>query len=163
MLYAFNCMKWGRCNNNRGFRFNSRLYERLKMNYSQLRIKLMNTNNPMTNKIWIYNEELETSKIWDADEELPRGWKRGRHYKSWFVKKKIEEQLKNEKMTLNYEQRKKRISEINVMYGEFVEYGFEYIQRKYGYTKTRNNLLILFKKYVPNYKPTLCNRWKNRK
>lgn len=26
MLYAFNCMKWGRCKGERSFKFNSRLY-----------------------------------------------------------------------------------------------------------------------------------------
>ena len=26
MLYAFNCMKWGRCHGRRSFKFNSRLY-----------------------------------------------------------------------------------------------------------------------------------------
>lgn len=30
MLYAFNCMKWGRCDGERAFKFNSRLYQRIK-------------------------------------------------------------------------------------------------------------------------------------
>lgn len=59
MLYAFNCMKWGRCKGQRSFKFNSRLYEKLKAEYSSLRKEEMSSNNPNFGKIWIHNYELK--------------------------------------------------------------------------------------------------------
>jgi len=61
MLYAFNCMKWGRLNGKRAFKYNSRLYQRLKEKFSELRITIMSSKNPMSGKIWICNFDLEES------------------------------------------------------------------------------------------------------
>ena len=36
MLYAFNCMKWGRLDGERIFKYNSRLYQKLKEKFSVL-------------------------------------------------------------------------------------------------------------------------------
>jgi hypothetical protein len=59
MLHAFNCMKWGRCKGKRSFKFNSRLYQKVKEEYSELRRSVMNSeSNPMHNKIWIHSDEL---------------------------------------------------------------------------------------------------------
>lgn len=91
MLYAFNCMKWGRIDGKRAFRYNSRLYQQLKEKFSELRITMMSINNPMHGKIWICNYDLEESKIWNAEDPLPDGWVRGRHSREQFkqIKNKI--------------------------------------------------------------------------
>lgn len=84
MLYAFNCMRWGRCKGYRSFRFNSRLYQALKEQYSKLRRdKMQKENNPMSGRIWIYSNELKKSKIWNKDLPIPDGWKVGRKITSW--------------------------------------------------------------------------------
>ena len=102
MLYAFNCMKWGRLNGKRTFKYNSRLYQRLKEKFSELRISIMSSKNPMSGKIWICNFDLEESQIWDANLPIPDGWIKGRHSKEQFKFLK--------KQTLNLS---KEISEIS--------------------------------------------------
>lgn len=99
MLYAFNCMKWGRIAGRRAFKYNSRLYQKLKEHYSELRITMMQTKNPMHGKIWICNFDLEESKVWDANIPIPYGWIKGRHSKTQFKQiknniAKLEQQLK---------------------------------------------------------------------
>ena len=88
MLYAFNCMKWGRLDGERIFKYNSRLYQKLKEKFSVLRIIAMSSKNPMSGKIWICNFELEESKIWDSNLPIPDGWIKGRHSKKQFKKLK---------------------------------------------------------------------------
>ena len=79
MLYAFNCMKWGRCKGKRSFKFNSKLYQKIKESYSKLRKHMMKTkDNPMKNKIWIHSLELMQNKCWNKDIPIPKGWCKGR-------------------------------------------------------------------------------------
>ena len=79
MLYAFNCMRWGRSKGRREFRFNSRLYQRLRHEYAEFRSRIMkSSDNPHRGTIWIYSEELRQNKKWDKEMTLPVGWKRGR-------------------------------------------------------------------------------------
>lgn len=85
MLYAFNCMRWGRVDGDRSFRFNSKLYEKLKMKYSSERRIMMSSNNPMKGRVWIYSTELHKSKCHDASLPIPVGWKLGRHGEKWFI------------------------------------------------------------------------------
>ena len=41
--------------------------------------------------------------------------------------------------------------------------GFEGVVKKFNYKYTRNNLIMGFKAYIPEYVPAKCNRWKNKK
>lgn len=173
MLYAFNCMKWGRVNGKRSFKFNSRLYQQLKEKYSEIRIDFMKTNNPMYGKIWICNFDLEESKVWNESDPIPKGWIKGRHSKDSFKKIKEKQKLREQKQKIKEEKSKKTDGKMipicddlklyREMFEEFKINEFEGVVKKFNYTKTRNNLLILFKKYFSDYKPKICNRWKNKK
>ena len=141
MVYAFNCMRWGRIDGARSFKFNSRLYEQLKTKYAKIRVEYMNNNNPMSNKEWICNFDTEESMIHDASETIPDGWVKGRHSKEWFKKFKNRQ---NEKSKILSE----KLQKIRDMYDEFVKNEFDGVVKKFGYCKTRNNLIMLFKKYI---------------
>lgn len=95
MLYAFNCMRWGRVNGNRSFKFNSRLYQAMKKQYSQLRKTMMKkkTYNPALGKIWIHSDSLHQSKLWDKVNPIPSGWQIGRvtNWNSYFDLKILKE------------------------------------------------------------------------
>lgn len=80
MIYALNCMRYGRVSGSRAFKFNSRLYEKLKAKYSEIRSSLMaGRNNAMFGKRWIFNFELERSKVIGKNDSIPEGWLLGRH------------------------------------------------------------------------------------
>ena len=49
------------------------------------------------------------------------------------------------------------------MYEEFKKNEFAGVVEKFNYKHTRNNLIMAFKDYIPEYIPAKCNRWKNRK
>lgn len=189
MLYAFNGMKWGRMNNERAFRYNSRLYQKLKEQYAEMRIVMMQTTNPMCGKMWICNFELEESKVWNSNEPIPDGWIKGRHSKSQFKKikngvarlqkevkllkeekhkfrdlAKQEKLLKLQLKKQEYQkQQQKKIDLLYDMFKEFNKNGFEGVVTKFGYRHTRNNLIMAFKANIPEYVPQVCNRWKNKK
>ena len=120
-------------------------------------------HNPMRGKIWICNFELEESKIWNVKDPLPDGWVKGRHAKTQFkkIKKQLHEnELKKKKQLQDKEAKLKLYHE---MYEEFKLHEFEGVVKKFGYTHTRNNLIMSFRKYIPEYIPKKCNRWKNKK
>ena len=158
MLYAVNCMKWGRCKGKRSFKFNSRLYQKVKHQYSELRSNLMKTNdNPMCGRMWIYSLKLKTSKQHDKTLPIPKGWFAGRHTLEWFEKReaKARENEMKEQTQLN------KLNILNEMFLEFKKNEFEGVVKKFGYSHTRNALIMMFKKYIPAYVPQECNRWKN--
>lgn len=49
------------------------------------------------------------------------------------------------------------------MFEEFKKNEFAGVVEKFGYAYTRNNLIMMFKRYIPEYVPRKCNRWKNRR
>ena len=77
MIYAFMMM----CNaknelQKRDFKNNSRLYERRKLEYSQIMSKKMSSENKKY--MWIYNPVLKISKRVPKETELDEGWVKGR-------------------------------------------------------------------------------------
>lgn len=163
MLYAFNCMKWGRVDGKRIFKYNSRLYQKLKEKFSALRIIAMSSKNPMSGKIWICNFELEESKIWDSNLPIPNGWIKGRHSKKQFKKLKKQILQKDILMQKAIEEKEKKLKLLYAMFEEFKKNEFDGVVKKFGYTHTRNNLIMAFKANIPEYVPQQCNRWKNQK
>ena len=85
-------MKWGRCNGERTFKFNSRLYQSIKARYSKLRswMMRMSSHNPSMGTIWIHSDKLMESKKWKKDLPVPNGWITGRviNWESHFNKQK---------------------------------------------------------------------------
>lgn len=162
MLYAFHCMKYGRAYGRRSFKFNSRLYEKLKIKYAKLRTSMMFQKNPMHKKIWICNFYLKQSKIWDENLPLPEGWIKGRHLKKGFdeLEKKNIQKLETEKQRQKDKEEKMKL--LRDMFEEFKLNGFEGVVSKFDYKFTRNNLIMNFKTNISEYVPQVCNRWKNR-
>jgi hypothetical protein len=59
--------------------FSSRLYEKLKRNFSSvMRLNQFGKNNSQYNTMWIYNTETKKNKKIKKDEQIPIGWVRGR-------------------------------------------------------------------------------------
>ena len=143
----------------------------MKQRYSNLRRDLMREEaNPMRGKIWIHSNELKQSKVWNKEMPIPDGWKMGRKITSWDEDKererKLQERLlRDEKYRMKLErklQREKQRKELPEMFREFKEHEYEGVVRKFNYKRTRNALIMMFKKYIPEYVPQECNRWKNR-
>lgn len=146
MLYAFNCMKWGRCDGERSFKYNSRLYQKLKERFSKMRSENMKSlDNPHLGKIWIYSVLLRQNKQWDKNEPLPDGWSIGRiiNWDKYFdhVHRKEMKELKL----------KEKIEQLNQMYQDYLKFGITYVRKKYNYDKSEENLTISFKRYVSAY------------
>lgn len=57
--------------------------------------------------------------------------------------------------------REAKYKELKPLYDLFIDQGFEAVVKQFNYKYTRNNLIIAFKTYIPEYVPAKCNRWKN--
>ena len=120
-------------------------------------------NNSMHGKIWICNFDLEESKVWNINDPIPDGWIKGRHSKENFKKIKQQQKDKEIKQKLTETTKANKLKLLYEMYEEFKLHEFEGVVKKFGYSKTRNNLIMSFKCYIPEYIPAKCNRWKNKK
>ena len=160
MLYAFNCMKWGRCKGKRSFKFNSRLYQKIKEQYSNLRSKVMKTStNPSKNKQWVYDTFNELSYLMDKsipleDYQLPIRV-------SNFKKRKLN-MAKKEMELANRVEHKKRLRQLqetffSALYDEYLRVGFDKMKNKFNLNLERTSFLHLCKRRVPYY--NRYNRW----
>ena len=150
MLYAFNCMKWGRCDGERSFKYNSRLYQVIKEQYAKLRSRMMKTNhNPSKGKIWIYSDDIKQNKQWDKNLPIPKGWKQGRVV-DWSNKEKQQRVLLEQKRIKELEYSRKVIY-YTEMYNDYLEHGLQYVRDKYNYDKSGENLTRQFRRYVSKY------------
>ena len=150
----------------------------------------LGSKNPMFNYHWIHNDVLKLSfpvseeLFWMY---MGEGWRKGRvinwsRYISPEQKKcrKVEQnecrkiiENKNKfkkvellhKMNLKKQQKEqiklRKFELLRSMYEEFKLNEFEGVVQKFNYKHTRNNLIMAFKKYIPEYVPAQCNRWKN--
>lgn len=84
MNHAFMMMKSSSSVQNRYF--NSKLYESLKENFSQVMKKYtMGKSNSQFGTKWIHNASLKTSKKIPKDDPIPNGWNKGRVI-NWDIK-----------------------------------------------------------------------------
>lgn len=107
--------------------------------------------NSQYGKMWIYNLELRQNTRIYKDEPIPEGWAKGRitDFDEYF--RKIEEKkLSKERIKKENEEKVKLYTKYYFLY---LKYGFNYIKEKFNYDKTQENLIMLFKKYVPEYVP----------
>ena len=58
--------------------------------------------------------------------------------------------------------KQQKYNELKPLYEEFLKNEFEGVVKKFNYKNTRNNLIMAFKAYIPEYIPQKCNRWKNK-
>ncbi len=120
-------------------------------------------HNSMHGKMWICNFELEESKVWKINEPIPDGWVKGRHSKQRFKKLKQQAEKDEYRRKQKLQAKENKLKLYREMFEEFKLHEFAGVVKKFGYTKTRNNLIMIFKAYIPEYIPKKCNRWKNRK
>lgn len=141
MVYAFNNMN----RNGSGKRYtNSHLYELLKRNFNQVRKQIIKQFNPSKDKIWICNPKLEQNKLWDKNQQIPKGWIKKRVCDFKLYKRKLENKIQKEKQ----KQQKRKLAK------EYLEQykisGYKGIIQKYNYHYTYRILLMMFKKWIPN-------------
>ena len=115
--------------------------------------------NSQYGKVWIHNLEKKENTRIIKGEPIPDGWCLGRimnfdaHIERLNIKKKRKEEKENEL--------KEKIEYYSQLYDLYLTEGFQAIKSKYNYDKTQENLIMLFKKYVPNYVPFDCLRTRN--
>lgn len=128
--------------------------------------KMSNSNK---NRKWISNIYDNTLKLVPKDIAIQlvhtNEWKFG--YSNFEKEKRsIKMQQYRQQHQQQYIENKKKFEqqkyiELKPLYEEFIENEFEGVVKKFNYKHTRNNLIMAFKKYIPEYIPKKCNRWKN--
>lgn len=109
------------------------------------------SKNSQYGKKWIHNLKLKQSMRIDKNSEIPEGWKLGRiiNFDSHIqkLKRKENNKLKSENEINN------KIAYYEKMYKLYLTKGFSYIRDELKYNKTRESLIVQFKKYVKSYVP----------
>ena len=150
MLCAFMMMKCSKLNKNRYF--NSRLYERLKIDFGKY-ISEINSiyqkgiNNSQYGTIWICNIDEKINKKVPKDTIINYPWIKGRN-----VWKKINsDNIKNKRKNDLYIKRKKEAEKYWKMYIDSDASSLHDFCKKGYYTKTVKSLSRLFRKYITEY------------
>lgn len=173
MVYAVLCMRRGVADGRRSYKFNSKLYEKMRLRFVDLMRKFMADHCPTRGKTWIYNLDLLQSKPWPKELPIPDGWKIGRHYVGTMKKmvkirdklQKLEEFDNNPTLIsricqdetavdrkISFEENNRKRDELlKQMYHDYLNLGFDRLKKKYNYTKSRENLITAFKRHVPEY------------
>jgi hypothetical protein len=107
--------------------------------------------NSQYGKMWIYNLELRQNTRIYKNEPIFEGWAKGRitDFDEYF--RKIDE--KNARKERRKKENKEKVELYTKYYFLYLKYGFKYIKENFNYDKTQENLVMLFKKYVPEYVP----------
>lgn len=177
LLNAVICMRYGSIFGCRKIKYNSRLYSKMKENFSRHRSEQMISNNVMKGKMWVVNYYTCSNKIIDKGAEIPHGYILGRctDFSKFFEnlcnigmtveefvnfsKNKFEHGKLNFDKVRTYKRNEKENEDkrkrLELMYNDYVSHGFDYVKEKYNYLKTRENLIQLFSRYVPNYDKNL--------
>lgn len=135
------------------------------------------SKNSQYGKIWIHNDELQHSiSVYKSvlQEYLDNGWVQGRviDWNSYKEKqlakensislKKYYDEKKKKGMTIEQiieikkskEERYNKNKELYTMYyKEYIINGYKGVVEKYGYNKSKTNLVNQFHRYIPEYKP----------
>lgn len=135
--------------------YNSRLYEYLRVEFSNLMKYISKgTNNSNYNKIWLNNKELQISKPVKKDEVsnyLLNGWQIGRviNWKTYISKLKIKEN--------NYKIKQQRYNDNIKLFTNYYQiydtYGWDKFKQLTNFSKTQQSLVMSFKKYVKEFVP----------
>lgn len=150
--HAFMMMKCGILNGKRYY--NSRLYENLKKNFSDvMRYTQIGVNNSQYGTRWISNETTQTSIRIQKNIPIPTGWVAGRY--TW-KRTEYKTQIQENKQTRNDKKRE----EAETLWSQFVQSGCKSLRefvRLGHYQHSVVNLSTKLSKHLPNYKE-LINR-----
>ena len=112
---------------------------------------------------WIHNKTLKQSKC-VSQNDLPiylnNGWELGRILN--FDKFINAQQEKQTRLSKKEKAHQEFVDTIRAMYNDYKKVGIKEAMRLHNYKQTYVNLIGLFKKYIPEYTPNVCNRWKNK-
>lgn len=144
-----------RCDSQGRRYINSRLYTILKKKYSLIASeRATGNNNNNFNKIWMHNIDLKSNisvEKENVSEYLLLGWKIGRIIK-WdsYINKQI---IKENKQKLKEQKYKNNVKLFSDYYKIYNIYGWDKFKQITKFTKTKQFLVMSFKKYVKNFKP----------
>lgn len=161
MVHAF-CMMSVSSDNQ--IRYNAKKYEKLKIDYSNYMSLLSSKEyNNNFNKMWIFNPDIRICKLVNKDYILEDGWFKGRvcDWDKYFFNKipKITKPKKIKNKSLHLVKQEELINiDWEFTYSLYLMYGFDIVCILTGYTKSRESLLMQFKKRVKIYKP--CQKTK---
>ena len=113
---------------------------------------------------WIHNKTLKQSKCVsqnDLNIYLSNGWELGRILNfNKFIDAQQEKQIRLSKKEKAHQE---FVDTLRAIYNDYKKVGIKEAMRLHNYKQTYVNLIGLFKKYIPEYTPNVCNRWKNKK
>lgn len=146
----------------------SRKYEKLKVSFSErMSVLQSGKSNSQYGTMWIFNPLMEENKKIGKYEIIESGWYKGRinnwiSYHAKQLKKKEKEDKKKQKDIIKSVKVNKHKMNQNIlndidwdfMYELYQMYGFTITSNLTGYNKTRESMLMQFKKRVKNYRPT---------
>ena len=127
-------------------------------------------SNSIKDRKWISNIHDGTMKFVPCELAIQmintNEWKYG-YSNSEKEKRSIRMQQYRQQHKQQYIEKKKKFkqqkyNELKPLYEEFLKNEFEGVVKKFNYKNTRNNLIMAFKAYIPEYIPQKCNRWKNK-
>jgi hypothetical protein len=104
--------------------------------------------NSQYNTKWVTNGEHD-KKI-PKDQTPEEGWSEGR--RSRIIRRKKKKQIDQEKARRSEEKKKQKIKELKRLHEIYIKEGFEGVL-KTGYTKSKQNLVMRFAQYLPEFVP----------
>jgi hypothetical protein len=114
------------------------------------RQSMLGGDNPVYGTRMIFNPSLRQTKRIGKDEPLPEGWREGAVYdfEGYFdrLSKKEEKEKRKAK------KREEKVEELRKIYDIYVKEGFEGVLST-GYDKSKQNLVMQFAKYLPEFVP----------
>ena len=107
-------------------------------------------NNPAYGTRIIFNPHLRENKRIGKNDPLPEGWQEGAVYDfdSYFHKLSKKEEKERDKLA----KKEAKMEELRVLHEIYVKEGFEGVL-KTGYTKSKQNLVMRFAQYLPEFVP----------
>ena len=138
------------CSTNQDRHITSRSFALLKQEFARLQsLNQSGGGNSQFGKRWIYNLSLRQSVSIDSSSPTPTGWEDGRVVDfAAFEKSELEKRNKVESALLKNEQLKTRLSE---WYQIYKVTGFDGFVELTGYDKSWANIVMLFKRHLPEY------------
>jgi hypothetical protein len=104
--------------------------------------------NSQYNTKWVTNGEVD--KKVPKDHKLEEGWSEGR--KSRVIRKKEKKKTDEIKAAQKRERKEKKIEELRSLHEVYLIGGFEAV-KSLGYTKSKQNLVMRFAQYLPEFVP----------
>lgn len=122
--------------------------------------------NHMYNMIWIHHPDYKLT--FPVSDQLfwmyiGEGWRKGRivNWDTYITPEQNQQKLKLKELE-NKSQKELKLKLLYEYFDEYQKTGFDGVVKKFNYQYTRNNLIMSFKKYISEYIPVVCNRWKHK-